>query len=256
KHESLEFLYGATRTLSRAEDVGASLSQLLELTLQAFRAEIAEVVLFSGDDGRPPLRTSAGPAGGELMTPVPPGVAESLRSAVECDDGARVLEQPFPKELADYLAQRGVRDGMLSPLHGETRVLGAMLLANRLGVARGFGCDDLKLFEALAGQAGVSLEHDRLEQSIWKLQELQEQLEHQAFHDPLTGLANRVLFVDRLGHALSRRASQVAVLFLDLDDFKVVNDRLGHGHGDELLRQVAGRVRQCLRPSDTPARMG
>jgi diguanylate cyclase (GGDEF)-like protein len=256
KHESLEFLYGATRTLSRAEDAGASLSHLLELTLQAFRAEIAEVVLFPGEDGRPPLRTSAGPAGMELMTPVPARVSESLRRVVEDDEGARVLEQPFREELAAYLEQRGVRDGMLSPLRGETRVLGAMLVANRLGVARGFGCDDVKLFEALAGQAGVSLEHDRLEQSIWKLQELQEQLEHQAFHDPLTGLANRVLFVDRLGHALARRGSQVAVLFLDLDDFKMVNDRLGHGHGDELLRQVAGRVRDCLRPADTPARMG
>src|SRR5262249_23198963 len=102
----------------------------------------------------------------------------------------------------------------------------------------------------------ASLEHDRLEQAVWRLQELQEQLEHQAFHDPLTGLANRVLFVERLGHALARRGSHVTVLFLDLDDFKVVNDRYGHAHGDELMRQVADRVRACLRPVDTPARMG
>ncbi len=256
KHESLEFLYGATRSLTRAEDVGGSLRDLLELTMQAFRGELAEVILFPGEDGKTPLRTSAGAGSTDLMQPVAHDVADGLRALVGDGHAALTLVRPFPPELEGYLEERGVNDGMVSPLRGETRVVGAMLVANRLGVARGFGRDDLKLFEALANQAGASLEHDRLEQTVWKLRELQEQLEHQAFHDPLTGLANRVLFVDRLAHALARRGSRVAVLFLDLDDFKVVNDRYGHAHGDELLRQVAARVRGCLRPADTPARMG
>jgi diguanylate cyclase (GGDEF)-like protein len=255
KHESLEFLYGATRSLSRAQDVGDSLRDLLELSLQAFRAELAEVVLLPGEDGRPPLRTAVGPGTCDLMSPIPDQVAAALSSLVE-GHSATVLERPFPAQLAEYLEQRNMRSVMVSPLRGEKRVVGAMLVANRMGVAREFTSDDLKLLEALANQAGASLEHDRLEQAVWQLRELQEQLEHQAFHDPLTGLANRVLFVDRLTHALAHRESRVAVLFLDLDDFKVVNDRYGHAHGDDLLRQVATRVRACLRPSDTPARMG
>ncbi len=88
---------------------------------------------------------------------------------------------------------------------------------------------------------------------------LEQELKHQAFHDPLTGLANRALFADRLAHALSRsarRPGSVAVLFLDLDDFKTVNDSLGHGAGDALLVVVAERIRRCLRASDTAARMG
>ena len=85
------------------------------------------------------------------------------------------------------------------------------------------------------------------------------QLRHQAFHDALTGLANRALFTDRLEHALALRAvggPEVVVMYLDLDDFKLVNDTLGHDAGDALLRGVAERLRACFRACDTIARLG
>jgi diguanylate cyclase (GGDEF)-like protein len=89
---------------------------------------------------------------------------------------------------------------------------------------------------------------------------LEERLEHRALHDSLTGLPNRRLLLDRLGHALANtqrpRRRQVAVLFMDLDDFKVVNDSLGHEAGDLLLTVVAQRLKRCLRPEDTLARFG
>ena len=87
----------------------------------------------------------------------------------------------------------------------------------------------------------------------------QNELQHQAFHDALTGLANRVLFKDRVEHALANAARtgvDVAVLFMDIDDFKLVNDSYGHVLGDNLLVQVAQRVRGMLRASDTAARLG
>jgi diguanylate cyclase (GGDEF)-like protein/PAS domain S-box-containing protein len=88
---------------------------------------------------------------------------------------------------------------------------------------------------------------------------LEAQLAFQASHDALTGLANRVLFRDRLEHALARgrrHQEPVAILFLDLDDFKTVNDRFGHSAGDEMLVAVAERLRSCLRQTDIAARFG
>ena len=87
--------------------------------------------------------------------------------------------------------------------------------------------------------------------------ELEAQLVHQAFHDGLTGLANRTLFTERVEHALARAApGDLAVLFIDLDDFKHVNDSLGHAAGDQLLVAAARRLQGCLRPTDVAARLG
>ncbi len=87
----------------------------------------------------------------------------------------------------------------------------------------------------------------------------EEQLAHQAFHDPVTDLANRALFADRVSHALRstvRAGSLIAVMFIDLDDFKTVNDSLGHQAGDTILHEVARRLERAIRPADTVARFG
>jgi diguanylate cyclase (GGDEF)-like protein/PAS domain S-box-containing protein len=94
---------------------------------------------------------------------------------------------------------------------------------------------------------------------VTEQRDLERQLSHRAFHDELTGLANRALFLDRMDHALRVLRpvdDPVVVLFVDLDDFKSVNDALGHAVGDLMLRSIADRIRQVAGSGDTPARLG
>jgi diguanylate cyclase (GGDEF)-like protein len=114
---------------------------------------------------------------------------------------------------------------------------------------REFSSEDVNFIQAIANVLANAIERRSAE----------EQTRHEALHDPLTGLPNRNLFLDRLEHALgqaTRHEAEVAVLFLDLDQFKLVNDGLGHAAGDELLAAVAPRLEQALRPGDTVARFG
>jgi len=102
-------------------------------------------------------------------------------------------------------------------------------------------------------------ERQRREKAEADLKESEEQLRFLAYHDPLTGLPNRALFQDRLAHSLSsatRREERVALLFLDLDHFKFVNDSLGHSAGDIVLKEVGRRLERCARNNDTVARLG
>lgn len=99
----------------------------------------------------------------------------------------------------------------------------------------------------------------RIAERTAQLEDTRRQLEHLALHDPLTGLANRALFADRLQHAFAgyqRNGWPLTLLFIDLDDFKSVNDEHGHAVGDELLVLVARRLAECSRAVDTVARMG
>ena len=256
RHEKLEFLYEANKTLSRSPEVAEAIDGLLARSLEAFRSEIAEVVLFGSDS--PPLRTTHGPGHERVtMQEADPDIALELASLVHADAPAVSLIPPFDNErLRSHFEQRGIRHAMVAMLPGEERTIGTIMLANRFGVERGYTPDDLRLLEALANNASVALQYDRLEQAVTKLRNLQDQLHHQAYHDPLTDLPNRALFMERVREATADGHGGVAVLFVDVDDFKIVNDSLGHAVGDALLVSVADRLRACVRPQDMVARLG
>ena len=136
----------------------------------------------------------------------------------------------------------------------------AMPMPRDLALQRkdGTSCQLESVFNNLLGEANIA-GVVMTARDVTERRHLQEQLVHQAFHDSLTGLANRALFGDRVDHALernARRATLFAVFLIDLDDFKTVNDSLGHAAGDELLVVIGRRLETCLRPEDTCARLG
>jgi diguanylate cyclase (GGDEF)-like protein len=257
RHEKLEFLYEANRSLSQSREIAQALEGLLRRALEAYRAEQAEVILFSSE-GSTPLRTSLGPGDvHESMVAVDPVDAARLSELLAGHAGPIAVEPPLPEAVESYFEARGIRQGMISELRGEERPVGLIMLANRAGISRRFQADDLALFDTLAANASAALQYDRLEQAVSELSDLQEQLHHQAYHDPLTGLANRALFRNHVRSALADGDERgLAVLFIDLDDFKTVNDTLGHAIGDQLLRAAARRLSGCTRSGDLVARLG
>ena len=252
--EGLEMLHESTRILQRSPHVERAVAELLGHARTMFRAEVAELTLLPGREGEEVLRsTRRGDAEEELMKPLGTTVDDPLlRRAIEERRSLLVT-------VADPASAPRFRNAMVAPLVGENRLIGTLVVANRLSEISTFDASDLRLFETLANHIAVSLENGQLEQSLHRLAELKEALHHQANHDSLTGLANRALF----GLAVRERLAASdpgelvpVVLFLDLDDFKLVNDTMGHPVGDALLRAVGQRILASIRADDVAARLG
>jgi diguanylate cyclase (GGDEF)-like protein len=152
-----------------------------------------------------------------------------------------------PEEVA-YLRSVGQASMVILPLVVRGESIGILELTST--ESNVFSERSVQLAQLLAREAAVSLENARL----------YDEIHEQAFRDALTGLANRRLFIERLTHVLDRlrgrSARRAAILFLDLDHFKNVNDRFGHGAGDDVLRAIGERLREAIRPGDTAARLG
>ena len=177
----------------------------------------------------------ASPSAGPVLGGDPTGA--SLYGVIYPADQARLTEL-----LAAVRSGHGPHEGL--DFRGPDR--------RRTEVTLELHCRDLRADQTVAGLV-ITM------RDVTDRRRLERELTHQAFHDSLTGLANRVLYADRLEHALargSRDGSVVGVLFIDLDDFKIVNDTLGHAAGDHLLIAVAERISSALRADDTAARLG
>jgi diguanylate cyclase (GGDEF)-like protein/PAS domain S-box-containing protein len=148
---------------------------------------------------------------------------------------------------SSVLTAREARSSMAVVIEGRRAPFGVLAVHSRS--ARAFTALDVDFVQSLANVLGDAFDRQLTDDDI----------RHRALHDLLTGLPNRLLFLDRLEHALERlrrRKSLSAILVLDLDRFKLVNDSLGHQIGDELLAGTAPRLKQALRSSDTVARFG
>ena len=257
QHEHLEFLYQSMKATRSAPEFSLAIGQLLITVRQLVRAEYAEIFLFPAG-GNQGLRSSLGTLGDMAAHPdlIGPDDQQVLTALGDSAD-AVLLPAPRPLHPLDgYLAARALPDGVIATLRGDDGPFGLLIVGDRSGDINSFGHDDKKLLETFVGHASVLLENGRLERSLAEVTDLKEQLGHQAFHDILTGLPNRALLTERVEAAIAAGGTSAALLFLDLDDFKTVNDTLGHSIGDEVLVEVARRVQRSVRPGDTAARLG
>jgi diguanylate cyclase (GGDEF)-like protein len=260
RHERgrLKALYEATRDLHASPQLEDSLLAAAGHARDMFEAEFCEIVLELGDHRG--FRTIVGP--GDHHQAMDPIDLERWRLVWE---EARDSQRPFVIGRSGSLASSAgdrrlpISAAMVAPVAAGGEQNGIIIVANPINDSELFSKPELRLLSALAGQVGVAVENGRLEDSLAELTELKAELQHQALHDGLTGLANRSLFSESVFHALQltrRTGKEIAVLFLDLDDFKSVNDSLGHAAGDDLLRAMANLLRNVCRPEDTVARLG
>jgi diguanylate cyclase (GGDEF)-like protein len=159
-----------------------------------------------------------------------------------------VVEDYAQSPLANPGLSSSLEAAMAAPVREMQSVVGSLLVASR-APGRRYSAAERAALTTFAEHASMALTDAHIVEDAL----------HQAMHDPLTGLPNRTLFCERLNEAQQRTsgtAESTAVLFLDIDRFKTVNDSLGHALGDELLVAAAGRLRACLRPTDTAARLG
>jgi diguanylate cyclase (GGDEF)-like protein len=254
KGERLEFLYQSGRILQHSPELDSAIVALLEHARNMYRAERAELLLYPRSaDGDALLTTTTEDQPATTMIPIVLAPDDPIQRRLKAEAHAFFH---VPGLMDDHAA--GIRQAMIAPLRGEAGTIGSILIGNRLTQGTSFTEDDLRLLETLANQAAAALENGQLEQSLAELSRLKEELRHQAYHDPLTGLGNRSLFAEQVDARLARPGPGLlpVVLFIDLDDFKVVNDSLGHVAGDRLLVAVADRVRNCVRSGDIAARLG
>ncbi|MDX2255682.1 MAG: EAL domain-containing protein [Pseudanabaenaceae cyanobacterium bins.39] len=174
------------------------------------------------------------------------------------------------QEVKDFAERYGIRSLLITPLLYQQTYLGGISIYH-LEQERFWTEDEQSLISEIAYQCAIAIHQANLyhnaQMELMERKRIESQLRHDAFHDALTGLPNRSLFIDRLSHAMQlfqRRVSShtdgslnsFAVMFLDLDRFKLINDSLGHLAGDQLLKIVADRLTSCVRSGDTVARLG
>ena len=251
RHEDLELLYDFTRAVGGAVHVESVGLRLLVRARDLLRSEHAELILDSaGPAGTPTRLRLAGDDHLERSADTPE--ARSLRTAVS-EEGAvalpRTTRDPAQRAMLEHL---GAKDAVMVRLSSEDGIAGTVVVSDRLGDLLTFSAEDVRLLQTLVNHASVALANGRL---VDQLTEQAAQREHEALHDALTGLPNRTLFQRELESVIGA-GSKAAVLLMDLNGFKDVNDTLGHQAGDTLLRDISGRLQRALEGTGFVARLG
>jgi diguanylate cyclase (GGDEF)-like protein len=249
RHAGLELLYEFTEAVQGSGAAEHIVTDVLTQAREMLRAEIAELALVAPADAHHVDWLTLTDKSDVPVRSREPTLHPSL--AVLLEPGRPVVGPKTGRDLdlRAHLAQRGQRDCIVAPLLADGELIGVLSVANRLGDVSTFDAQDGRLFETIAAHTSVTLQNAKLV----------DRLRHDALHDNLTGLPNRVFFHQRLTELLDRQRPTdppVAVMLIDLDRFKEINDTLGHATGDLLLQEVAERLRSGVAAGVTVARLG
>ncbi|HEV7208161.1 MAG TPA: EAL domain-containing protein [Mycobacteriales bacterium] len=251
KHVGLERLYRFTQVVSSTPEMHDVLTSVLAQARELLHAEVGFITFLQGTDGQDNVEVSMARNGALQRGPAQILAADAqwLTTGLLHDQTPVLLARGTrDARQRQWLERCHLRDVILVPLRGHSGVVAILGVADRLGEARGFDREDVRLLQTVADQAAIALQNGRLV----------DQLRHESLHDGLTGLPNRVYFQRELDTRLAALPGNehIAVGILDLDSFKEVNDTLGHARGDELLREVAARLVTAAGDRALIARLG
>jgi len=253
RYAGLELLYAFTRSVVTSHRTEEAMATALRQSGHLLRAERAEILLLDGAGSEGTISWLA-PDGTLLTRPAQLDESTSLEVlAIRSQSAVLVPRTTKDPDLQQRLSAHNSKDALVVPLHRDAEVIGTFLVADRLGHVRTFDAEDLKLFATVAAHTGASLENRHL---IDRLRGEAASKEHQSLHDSLTGLPNRTLFHRDVTAALLGDPACAAVLLMDLDRFKEINDTLGHHTGDRLLSEISARLCHMLEGHAKVARLG
>jgi diguanylate cyclase (GGDEF)-like protein len=255
----LGFLHTTSLALLESRDLDAASVEVLRRACARFGAECAELTLIPDTGTASAFRTTM--RGGEPV--------DVMRSTdlEDDEDGAltppiygvvHIAEAPSDPWVSRLCIRLGIARGLAVTLRHGSRTVGYLALGMHGSDRRESRADDQHL-QDLSNLVALTIDRSRLQEALLRLAALQSELADRAFHDPLTSLANRVLFIDRIERALLERDPErhaVSVVSVDLEDFRRINTDHGHAAGDAVLIEVARRLHECLRRTDTAARLG
>jgi diguanylate cyclase (GGDEF)-like protein len=254
-----EFLYRTTEILHSTRQMGERAGELLNGITRMFDVERAELVVIPevrgpavrfisiGDDDHAVVSTSE-------LTFAEQEVLNELRSTT-------ILTGPLANDqsLGLALAERNAGAGTVVVLRGREGPQGMLLLLDPIRGGAKLGDHEQSLLTTVAGLISVALENGQLAEAILAMSVEKAELARRAFYDPLTQIANRSLFIETVTGSLAQLGATrrpIAVMFIDLDGFKEINDNFGHSVGDQVLSAVAARLRVQVRKLDMAARLG
>ena len=251
-----ELLYKATSNLHEQPNLDDGLLQALEQVRLAMRAHTARAVLLT-PQGAVTCIAGDTPAASLAMTAASPSMDVAARRLANELPGAVLVRSASSLAADGAFAAFAAEDAIFSPIRRSGEAAGIIVITAEPGGVCQLYQSDADLVEVLAKQTGLALERGVLEQSLSQLVELEQRLTRQAYYDAVTGLANRNFLNEELDRLFERPdVRSAAILLIDLDDFKTVNDSLGHVVGDELLSIIAERLRVCVGELGLVTRVG